>query len=175
LLLRSKIRLGEHERNNDGQDCGTNNLGQDICNAGVQDFDVEKIISHPNYNSPFLFQNDIAIVKIKGRVELNGKWCMNVTYKYCNKCRIKILRRFLDLIFLIIHFNIPTEFVKPICLPYHDDPTEEYLTMSSDRSKNLEAWVAGWGATNPNGNYSFQVLNGQKMVKILYLVSLYLV
>ena len=52
-------------------------------------------------------------------------------------------------------------------MPYHDDPTEDYLTKVSDRSKHLEAWVAGWGATDPNGNYSFRVKNDQN-VQVLF-------
>ena len=67
---RTKIRLGEHEISNPGKDC--DNKG--ICNAGSQDFDIEKIIIHPEYNSPNTFQNDIAIVKLDRKVSLNGQY-----------------------------------------------------------------------------------------------------
>ena len=43
------------------------------------------------------------------------------------------------------------DFVKPICLPYEDDPNEDYHT--SDAMKHHEFWVAGWGATTARGNY----------------------
>ena len=48
---------------------------------------------------------------------------------------------------------ILTDFIKPICLPYYDNPNEEYETMFSNRQKQLVAWVAGWGATSPDGNF----------------------
>ena len=68
LFYRAKIRLGEHEISNPGQDCDI----KGICNAGSQDFDIEKVIIHPEYNSPNTFQNDIAIVKLDRKVSLNG-------------------------------------------------------------------------------------------------------
>ena len=70
LLYRTKIRLGEHEISHPGQDCDIKNN----CNAGSQDFDVEKIIIHPEYNSPNTFQNDIAIVKLDRKVTQNRKY-----------------------------------------------------------------------------------------------------
>ena len=68
LFYRTKIRLGEHEISNRGIDCDIKN----VCNEGSQDFDIEKIIIHPEYNSPNTFQNDIAIVKLDRKVSQNG-------------------------------------------------------------------------------------------------------
>ena len=68
LFNRTKIRLGEHEISHPGQDCDIKNN----CNAGSQDFDIAKIIIHPEYNSPNTFQNDIAIVKLDRKVSRNG-------------------------------------------------------------------------------------------------------
>ena len=48
----------------------------------------------------------------------------------------------------------PLDFVKPICLPYHDDVDDNYR-----RDKNgvdLEAVIAGWGATVNKGK-SFSI------------------
>jgi len=64
----TKIRLGEHEISHPGQDCDIKNN----CNAGSQDFDIAKIIIHPEYNSPNTFQNDIAIVKLDRKVSRNA-------------------------------------------------------------------------------------------------------
>ena len=73
---RTKIRLGEHEITNPGKDCDI----KGICNAGSQDFDIEKITIHPEYNSPNTFQNDIAIVKLDRKVSQNCKYCI-ILYK----------------------------------------------------------------------------------------------
>ena len=44
------------------------------CNdKGVQDFDVEELIIHNEYNSPNTFQNDIAIIKLNRKIVKNGK------------------------------------------------------------------------------------------------------
>ena len=71
LYFRTKIRAGEHKISNQGPDCS--NETPPVCNVGVQDFDVEKILYHPDYNSPNVFQNDIAIVKLDRKVSRNGK------------------------------------------------------------------------------------------------------
>ena len=43
-----------------------------LCNSGVQDFDIEKVIVHENYNDPKLYRNDIALIKLKGEISQNG-------------------------------------------------------------------------------------------------------
>ena len=80
LSQRSKIRFGEHTISDDGPDCGqiwdwkTQKKVSDPnhCNAGVQDFDVDKIVFHQSYNKPDVYKNDIAIIKLKGRIDENG-------------------------------------------------------------------------------------------------------
>ena len=88
LFFRSKIRLGEHDTEHDGPDCQNGMVRR--CNLGVQDFDIGKIIVHESYNYPHTFQNDIALIKLKGQVSQNGKffkfasdmiiWINNETY-----------------------------------------------------------------------------------------------
>ena len=73
ILSRTKIRVGEHKISNEGRDCDNNSPPHQTCNLGVQDFDVERILWHPEYNSPNIFQNDIAIVKLDRKVSRNGK------------------------------------------------------------------------------------------------------
>jgi len=99
----SKIRVGEYTISNTGKDCSSINRHQ--CNSGHQDFDIEKIISHPEYNSRTA-KKDIAIIKLKNKI-------------------------------------IQNDFVKPICLPYDDDVTNDY------RKTGDALWVAGWGVTGP--------------------------
>ena len=86
VLLRSKIRIGEHQRNHPGRDCVTVK-GETRCSVGVQDIDVENIIYHPNYSRPNRFLNDIAIVKITKEAEMNGKRHINITCRNCNTCK----------------------------------------------------------------------------------------
>jgi len=99
----SKIRVGEYTISNSGKDCSSVNRHQ--CNAGHQDFDIEKIVTHPEYNT-ITHKKDIAIIKLKNKI-------------------------------------IQNEFVKPICLPYNDDITNDY------RKTGDLLWVAGWGVTGP--------------------------
>lgn len=72
FYYRSKIRLGEHTISNDGPDCSPTDKSD--CNLGTQDFDIEKVIVHPSYNAPEVFQNDIALVKLKGKIDANSKY-----------------------------------------------------------------------------------------------------
>ena len=46
---------------------------------------------------------------------------------------------------MIMTYPLHTEFVKPICLPYDDDVTNDY------RKSGDALWVAGWGVTGPRG------------------------
>ena len=39
----------------------------------VKDFAPEQVLTHPEYNKPSRFQNDIAVVKLDGNVVDNGK------------------------------------------------------------------------------------------------------
>ena len=50
--------------------------------------------------------------------------------------------------------NLPLDFVKPICLPYHDDVDDNY--RSDKNGVDLEAVIAGWGATVNKGK-SFSI------------------
>ena len=67
---RSQIRLGEHDIKHPNPDCNTKCAS--MCNKGVQDFAVEKVTFHPDYNSPDKFRNDIAVIKLKEKVVENG-------------------------------------------------------------------------------------------------------
>ena len=66
----SKVRVGEHDTKHDGPDCSSGMIK--LCNSGVQDFDIEKVIVHENYNDPKLYRNDIALIKLKGEISQNG-------------------------------------------------------------------------------------------------------
>lgn len=71
FMFRSKVRVGEHKISNVGPDC--NAIDKTNCNAGHQDFDIEELIIHPSYNSPEVFRNDIALIRIKGKINFNSK------------------------------------------------------------------------------------------------------
>jgi len=65
----TKVRVGEHDITKD-IDCAP--FSTIDCNReGVQDFDVEKLIIHESYNSPNVFQNDIAIIKLNKKIVRN--------------------------------------------------------------------------------------------------------
>ena len=76
ICLRVKVRFGEHTISNSGPDCPSRNSNHG-CNIGVQDMEVERIISHPSYNSK-TYQNDIAILKLKENVAGNGRYLSNI-------------------------------------------------------------------------------------------------
>ena len=146
--LSSKVRLGEHTISHSGPDC---TLAYDPsakkmvpnpkdCNAGVQDFDIENIIQHPSYNSPHIYKNDIAVIKLKGKIVENGQ-----NFSFNTRQNIKVRRNF-----IILPFSSKfQDFVKPICLPYEDAVDEIY--EFDDEGEKQEMWVAGWGATDFKG------------------------
>ena len=72
IFLRVKVRLGEHKISNSGPDCPSRNSNHG-CNVGVQDMEIERVISHSSYNSK-TYQNDIAILKLKENVAENGRY-----------------------------------------------------------------------------------------------------
>ena len=76
IFLRVKVRLGEHTISHPGPDCPSNFVKHG-CNVGVQDIDVEKIVTHPSYSSS-TYQNDIAIIRLKKKVFENGKYCDSI-------------------------------------------------------------------------------------------------
>ena len=76
LFLRVKVRLGEHTISNSGPDCPSRNSNHG-CNVGVQDMEIERVISHPSYNTK-TYQNDIAILKLKENVAENCKYLSNI-------------------------------------------------------------------------------------------------
>ena len=43
----------------------------------------------------------------------------------------------------------PLDFVKPICMPYYDDVNDNY--RKHENGVDLEAVIAGWGATVNKG------------------------
>ena len=83
LEKRSKVRLGEHDIKNPNPDCRKYSNGKNIpikvCNEEVQDFEVERVVFHHDYNIPTPFRNDIAMIKLKGSVTQNGE-CNNEKY-----------------------------------------------------------------------------------------------
>ena len=76
FIIRTKVRLGEHEINNeliDSEDCIKVYKGY-TCNLGNQDIEIEDVIIHPKYRGKRnLNQHDIALIRLKKKVERNGK------------------------------------------------------------------------------------------------------
>ena len=64
------IRLGEHKISNVGKDCSPRNRFE--CNLGHQDFEIEKIVIHPDYMFKAV-KNDIAIIRLNKKVTKNSK------------------------------------------------------------------------------------------------------
>jgi len=58
------VRVGELDLGN-APDCDSDGAW---CCPAAQDFDIEQIIYHPDYNKPHQFQNDIALIKLSGEV-----------------------------------------------------------------------------------------------------------
>lgn len=101
-------------------------LRENECENGFcvqeEDFEIEKIIVHPNYNQP-LYSNDIALLKLAQPTGNTGE----------NFSSLNIKQNF-DFIFLQDSF-------RPICLPVGD-----YVEPSIAAGNN--AIVAGFGITN---------------------------
>jgi len=57
------IRVGEHDLDQD-IDCDQSGF----CAPAPQDIDVDRVILHPSYSKPEVFQNDIALVKLARNV-----------------------------------------------------------------------------------------------------------
>jgi hypothetical protein len=46
----------------------------ETCNDGYQDFDIENVTIHPGYRGKRnFFQHDIALIRLKEKVNRNGK------------------------------------------------------------------------------------------------------
>ncbi|TRY72013.1 hypothetical protein TCAL_09603 [Tigriopus californicus] len=65
----ARIRVGEHDLGKD-EDCDPDSFPK-VCAEPVQDFNIEKIIPHESYNAPNPFQNDIALIRLDGKVQFN--------------------------------------------------------------------------------------------------------
>ena len=78
FFIRTKVRLGEHEIMNElisSVDCNDPCPWCELtCNAGNQDIEIEEVIIHPKYGGRRnLNQNDIALIRLKKKVQRNGK------------------------------------------------------------------------------------------------------
>lgn len=61
----SRVRVGEYDLSKEGEpDCDQDGW----CAPLPQDFSPEQVLTHPEYNKPSRFQNDIAVVKLDGNV-----------------------------------------------------------------------------------------------------------
>ncbi|KAF0292713.1 Phenoloxidase-activating factor 3 [Amphibalanus amphitrite] len=63
MLFRSTIRLGEHDLDNE-LDCQRLSDGMQRCADPPQNFDIEEVITHDQYDSPIRLRNDIALVRL---------------------------------------------------------------------------------------------------------------
>lgn len=109
--------MGEHDLSTN-PDCRKRGR-KNVCSPVVEDFGVEKVITHPRYNERRRI-NDIALVKLDRDVEFKSK-------QYTLK-NLKCLTR----IFFI------TGHIKPVCLP---------ITKPSFDVNSNTFTIAGWGAT----------------------------
>ena len=70
------VRLGEHEIKNEfipEKDCNDNYF-YETCNKVYQDLDVEDVIINPKYNPYPVEINDIALIRLKTKVERHGTY-----------------------------------------------------------------------------------------------------
>ena len=68
FLYRKSVRLGEHRLSTD-PDC---TAGGNFCNDHPQDFDIEEVEVHPDYGSPQVFRNDIALIRLSKPANFSG-------------------------------------------------------------------------------------------------------
>eukprot|EP00397_Hematodinium_sp_SG-2012_P050051 GEMP01057991.1.p1 GENE.GEMP01057991.1~~GEMP01057991.1.p1 ORF type:complete len:342 (+),score=-9.98 GEMP01057991.1:89-1114(+) len=66
------VRVGEWDRSTE-PDCMRN-----LCAPPAQDFNIEEVISHPNYNKRGQFSDDIALLRLVSPIDLNGLWIASV-------------------------------------------------------------------------------------------------
>ena len=69
--FRKTVRLGEHKVSHTGKDCSPRNRFD--CNLGHQDFEIENITVHPDYNFRTI-KNDIAIIQLNRKITPNCKF-----------------------------------------------------------------------------------------------------
>jgi secreted trypsin-like serine protease len=71
------VRLGEYDRTTD-PDCrladDDDDESQQECNPPVQDIPIDKLLSHPNYNSP-RYANDIGLVRLTRKPDMSQGNC----------------------------------------------------------------------------------------------------
>ena len=57
------VRAGEYDLGRE-RECQQENPGLADCNITPQNFNIEEIVPHPQYNKPYNYLNDIAIIKL---------------------------------------------------------------------------------------------------------------
>ncbi|KAJ4436621.1 hypothetical protein ANN_16752 [Periplaneta americana] len=67
------VRLGEYDLRRE-EDCPQNSSKTNRCSLRSRDYAVSEIVLHPRYNQQdrIQFKNDIALIRLKTRVELSG-------------------------------------------------------------------------------------------------------
>lgn len=66
------VRLGEYNTDSD-QDCVDEGFGSKYCSDSPVDVEVEKVISHEDYDHTIRGQyNDIALIRLKRDVQYTG-------------------------------------------------------------------------------------------------------
>ena len=55
--------MGEHDLSTE-EDCEGKDTPDEICAPRLQEFRIEEVIAHKQYNSPKLYQNDIALIRV---------------------------------------------------------------------------------------------------------------
>lgn len=72
MAFRVLVRLGESNLNTD-VDCEKQPEEEEFCADPHVDLDIAKALAHKNFNKDTL-KNDIALVKIKGKIKFTGKY-----------------------------------------------------------------------------------------------------
>ena len=102
-IYRVSVRLGEHNLKTDpdckseqGEDCRNTEC---ICNETPQDFKIEEVIAHTDYNIPVAYRNDIALLRLDRPVNKTGTYL----YKIINLETLGISARIYKKIFFRFH------------------------------------------------------------------------
>ena len=62
IVSRSTVRLGEHDQTTE-RDCEVIDVGEEVCAPPTQNFNIERVITHPDYSSTTK-HNDIALLRL---------------------------------------------------------------------------------------------------------------
>lgn len=84
LCFSKRVRLGEYDIANEGQDCAPVEANGEDCTDGVTRIAIERAIPHPQYNpvSPQK-RHDIALLRLKETAPFTGMFTTVQNNKRC--------------------------------------------------------------------------------------------